>query len=267
MPHGDGTGPRGNDPAAGGHHHGGRHFAADAVIGEGLTCGSWVVVEDGVSIGDDVALGNHVTVCEGAAIGDGVVVADFAIVGKRPSLSPRSTAKKTELPGVAVGAGTRIGSHTVIMAGTTLGQRCIVGDNAGIRERCTLGDDVVVGRSVTVENDTTIGDRTKMQSGAYVTAYMTIEEDVFIAPMVVTTNDNYMGRTEKRFAELKGATIRRGARVGGGAHLLPGVEIGEEAFVATGSVVTKDVPAHALVMGVPAHVVRDVPEDELLENQ
>jgi len=220
-----------------------------------------------VTIGDEVVIGNHVTLCADARIGDGCVIADFAIVGKRPALSSRSTAKKTELAGVVVGAGTRIGSHTVLMAGSTFGERCIVGDNAGVRERCTIGDDVVVGRSVTVENDTAIGARTKIQSGAYVTAYMTLEEDVFIAPMVVTTNDNYMGRTEKRFAELKGATIRRGARVGGGVHLLPGVEIGEEAFVATGSVVTKDIPARALAMGVPARVVRDVPEDELLENQ
>jgi acetyltransferase-like isoleucine patch superfamily enzyme len=123
-----------------------------------------------------------------------------------------------------------------------------------------------VGRSVTVENDTRIGSRVKMQSGAYVTAYCVLEDDVFIAPMVVTTNDNYMGRTEKRHDEIAGCTIRRGARVGGGAHLLPGVEIGEEAFVATASVVTRDVPAHAVVMGVPARVVRDVPDEELLEN-
>jgi acetyltransferase-like isoleucine patch superfamily enzyme len=100
-----------------------------------------------------------------------------------------------------------------------------------------------------------------------VTAYVTIEEDVFIAPMVVTTNDNYMGRTEKRFAELKGCTVRRGARVGGGSHILPGIEIGEEAFVATASVVTRDVPARTLVMGTPAKPVREVPPDELLENQ
>jgi acetyltransferase-like isoleucine patch superfamily enzyme len=118
-----------------------------------------------------------------------------------------------------------------------------------------------------VENDTTIGSRTRIQTGAYITAYVTVEEDVFIAPMVVTTNDNFMGRTEKRLALMRGCTIRRGARVGGGAHILPGVEICEEAFVATGSVVTRDVPARTVVMGVPAKPVREVPADELLENQ
>ena len=87
-------------------------------------------------------------------------------------------------------------------------------------------------------------------------------------PVVVRGHDdNWMGRTEKRFGNIKGPTIRRGARVGGGAILCPGVEIGEEAFVGAGAVVTKDVPPHKLVVGNPARVLRDVPVDELLENQ
>lgn len=238
----------------------------NSVVADGCVLGNFIVIEADVEIGADCALGNHVTICEGARLGAGTVVADFAIVGKRPKLSPASTAKGGPLPGIVVGERCSIGSHTVVMAGTRLGDGVIVGDNAGVRERCAIGDSVVVGRGVTVENDTTIGARTKIQSGAYVTAYVTLEEDVFIAPMVVTTNDNYMGRTKKRFDELKGCTVRRGARVGGGSHLLPGVVIGEEAFIATGSVVTKDVPARALVMGVPGRVVRDVADEELLEN-
>jgi acetyltransferase-like isoleucine patch superfamily enzyme len=136
-----------------------------------------------------------------------------------------------------------------------------------VRERCVVGDDVVIGRGSLVENDTTIGALTKIQAEAYITAYSTLEEEVFIAPCVVTTNDNYMGRTEKRHELIKGPTIRRGARVGGGAILLPGVEIGEEAFVGAGAVVTKDVPARMLVVGSPARVLREVPDEELLENQ
>jgi acetyltransferase-like isoleucine patch superfamily enzyme len=143
----------------------------------------------------------------------------------------------------------------------------IVGDQACIRERVIVGDDVVIGRGALVENDTTVGALTKIQAEAYITAYSTLEENVFIAPCVVTTNDNFMGRTERRHELIKGPTIRRGARVGGGAILLPGVEVGEEAFVGAGALVTRDVPARKLVVGSPARVLRDVPDDELLENQ
>jgi len=163
-----------------------------------------------------------------------------------------------------LGAGCVIAQGATVFAGATLGERVLVGDGACVRERCVIGDDVVIGHGSLVENDTTVGARTKIQALAYVTAYTTVGDDVFIAPCVVTTNDNYMGRTEKRHAERKGPTIRRGARIGGGAVLLPGIEIGEEAFVGAGAVVTKDVPPLAVVVGNPARVLRDVPDDELL---
>jgi acetyltransferase-like isoleucine patch superfamily enzyme len=150
-----------------------------------------------------------------------------------------------------------------VFAGTRIGARAIVGDQACVRERCQIGDDVVIGRGALVENDTTVGSLTKIQADAYVTAYSTIEDRVFIAPRVITTNDNFMGRTEKRHALRKGPTIRRGARVGAGAVLCPAVEIGEEAFVGAGAVVVADVPARVVVVGNPARVLRDVPEDEI----
>jgi acetyltransferase-like isoleucine patch superfamily enzyme len=128
----------------------------------------------------------------------------------------------------------------------------------------TIDDDVVVGRGSLIENDTTIGALTKIQADAYITAYSTIEDNVFIAPCVVTTNDNFMGRTEKRHDLVAGPTIRRGARIGGGAVLCPGIEIGEEAFVGAGAVVTKDVPARMLVVGNPARVLREISAEELL---
>jgi acetyltransferase-like isoleucine patch superfamily enzyme len=237
------------------------------IVGDDVTLGSFVHLCAGAVIGAGSVIGDHVTISADAKLGDGCVISEFAVIGKRPRLSPKSTAKAGDLKGLVLGDGCSVGSHTVLMAGSVFGAGCIVGDNAGVRERCRIGDNAVVGRSVTVENDTEIGARTKIQSGAYITAYVVIEEDCFIAPMVVTTNDNFMGRTQERFKHLKGCTVRRGARVGGGAHILPGIEIGEEAFVATGSVVTRDVPPRAIVMGSPAKVVREVPEDQLVENQ
>jgi acetyltransferase-like isoleucine patch superfamily enzyme len=200
----------------------------------------------------------------GTVLGADVVIGDNAVVGKHPSLGARSTAKIEELAPLVVGDGARILACAVVFAGSRLGSGVIVGDQACVRERCELGDGVIVGRGSLVENDTTVGARTRIQANAYVTAYSTLEEDVFIAPGVVTTNDNFMGRTEERLDKMKGPTVRRGARVGGGAVLLPGIEIGEEAFVGAGAVVLHDVPARAVVVGNPARQIRDVPAGELL---
>lgn len=200
----------------------------------------------------------------GTVLGDGVKVLENAVVGKQPSLSPRSTAKREPLPPTTIGDGTIVSTGAIVFAGSRIGARVILGDQSCVRERVTIGDDVVVGRGSLVENDTTIGELTKIQAEAYITAYSTLEDNVFIAPCVVTTNDNFMGRTERRHELMRGPTIRRGARVGGGAILCPAVEIGEEAFVGAGAVVTKDVPPRKVVVGSPARVLRDVPEDELL---
>jgi len=207
------------------------------------------------------------TVYPGTVLGQGVRVLENAVVGKQPTLGAKSTAKREPLPPAEIGDGTVISTGAIVFAGSTIGAGCIVGDQSCVRERVAIAADVVVGRGALIENDTTIGRGTRIQAEAYVTAYSTLEEDVFIAPCVVTTNDNFMGRTEKRKALMKGPTIRRGARVGGGAILCPGVEIGEEAFVGAGAVVTKDVPPRTVVVGSPARVLRGVPDEELLENQ
>jgi UDP-2-acetamido-3-amino-2,3-dideoxy-glucuronate N-acetyltransferase len=201
----------------------------------------------------------------GTVIGEGCQILDYAVVGKQPTLSPRSTAKREELPPLELGAGTIVSTGAVVFAGTTVGARVVVGDQACVRERCTIGDDVVIGRGSLVENDTSVGALTKIQAHAYITAYSLLEENVFIAPCVITTNDNFMGRTEKRHELVKGPTIRRGARVGGGAVLLPGIEVGEEAFVGAGAVVLRDVPARAVMVGSPARQIREVADEELLK--
>ena len=204
------------------------------------------------------------TVYAGTILGEGVKVLENAVVGKQPALSPRSTTKHEPLAPTEIGDGTIVSTGAIVFAGSRIGARVILGDQSCVRERVTIGDDVVLGRGSLVENDTTIGSMTRIQAEAYITAYSTLEENVFIAPCVVTTNDNFMGRTEQRHELMKGPTSRRGARVGGGAVLCPGVEIGAEAFVGAGAVVVRDVPPRAVVVGNPARRIRDVPDDELL---
>jgi acetyltransferase-like isoleucine patch superfamily enzyme len=205
-------------------------------------------------------------VYEGTVLGEGVRILEHAVVGKQPSLGVRSTAKREPLPPTVIGDGTVVSTGAIVFAGSQVGARCIIGDQSCIRERVALGDDCVLGRGSLIENDTTVGAGSRIQADAYVTAYSTLEEDVFIAPCVVTTNDNFMGRTEQRRGLMRGPTIRRSARVGGGAVLCPGIEIGEEAFVGAGAVVTKNVPPRVIVVGSPARVLRDVDPAELREN-
>jgi acetyltransferase-like isoleucine patch superfamily enzyme len=242
-------------------------LAAGVQLGTGVTLGAQVTVGENAVLGDGVTIGDHSVVGAGTEIGEGTFIGSNTTVGRMPRAASTSTVKKQAgLPPLKVGRNCTVGCSSVLYAGTVLAAQVFVGDRALVRERCVLAEHVVVGSGSAVENDTRIGAYTKIQTGAYITAYMEIADRVFIAPMVTTTNDNFMGRTEKRFKTIKGATIRRGARIGGGAILLPGVEVAEESFIAAGALVTRDTPARKVVKGFPAKAVRDVPADELVEN-
>lgn len=221
-------------------------------------------VHPGAEIGEDVVFGEYVVVHEGVRLGDGVVVGDHAVLGKPPTLAPTSAAAGQETGRLVVEAGARICAGAIVFAGGHVGEHSIIGDQAYVRERTTVGPGTVVGRASAIDNDVTVGARVRIQTMVYVTAFSVIEDDVFVGPCATTTNDDTMNRHDESYA-LRGATLRRGCRVGGGVVLVPGVEVGEEAFVAAGAVVTNDVPARAVVMGVPGRRVRDVPADQLLE--
>jgi UDP-2-acetamido-3-amino-2,3-dideoxy-glucuronate N-acetyltransferase len=207
--------------------------------------------------------GSEPAVYPGTVLGSDVRLGDGCVIGKPPVLATGSSAAG-EQPGPArLGDGVSVGAGAVVLAGAELGDGCVVGDQAHVRERTSIGAGSVVGRGASVENDVRIGERVRLQTNAYITAWSVVEDDVFVAPGVITANDPTAGRRAPG-QELRGPTLRRASRIGAGAVLLPGVEIGEEAFVAAGAVVTVDVPARAVVMGVPARVVREVPEEELL---
>lgn len=202
-------------------------------------------------------------VAPGTIIGPGCVIEANAVLGKVPRLAGREA---PSLAPLVLGANVTVCAGAVIYAGTTIGDGAIVGDQSQVRERTTIGEGSVVGRGAGVDNDVTIGARVKLQSQVYITAFSTVEDDVFVGPCAMTTNDDTMGRHGPDDA-LRGATLRRACRIGGGAVLTPGVEVGEEAFVAAGAVVTRDVPARGWVMGVPARTPegRTVDDDALLE--
>jgi acetyltransferase-like isoleucine patch superfamily enzyme len=223
-------------------------------------------VDDGARLEDSVIVEPGAVVHAGVRLGADCLIESGAVVGKRPRLRPGSSAGAAgeELGPLVLGAGVTVCAGAVVYAGSRIGERAIIGDQSQVRERAVVGAETVVGRASTVDFQAVVGQRVLIQTAVYLTAGSVVEDDVFLGPGVVTTNDHTMGRHHPGHP-LAGPVLRRACRVGGGAVLVPGVEIGEEAFVAAGAVVVRDVGPREVVMGVPARVVRQVPDQDLIE--
>lgn len=149
-------------------------------------------------------------------------------------LSIHSTADvKSDL----IGEDTRIWQYVVIMQGARLGRNCNV---------CA---------HTFIEGDVVLGDNVTVKSGVFLWDGMRIADDVFIGPNATFTNDP-MPRSKIYPDRFSGITIEKGASIGANATLLPGIVVGEYAMVGAGAVVTKDVPAYAVVVGNPAKIIR-----------
>ncbi len=164
--------------------------------------------------------------------------------------------KEEDLPKTKIGDNAVLRSGTIIYCGVTIGQNFQSGHTVLIREKTVIGDNVLVGTNTVIDGRTNIGSNVSIQSSVYIPTDTIIEDSVFIGPDAVLTNDKYPIRKQK---PLKGPVIRKGATIGANATLLPEIEIGEGAVVAAGSVVTRDVPAWKLAIGVPAKI-KDLPE-------
>jgi acetyltransferase-like isoleucine patch superfamily enzyme len=244
----------------------GKYIAETANIGKNCTLGHNVVILDHVQIGDNVYIGHNVVIHEGTKIGNNTFVDDGSILGRMPrsgTLS-RSKVSKKLLP-LQIGNNCTISAHVILYRGTKIGNEVMIGDLVSIREHNLIGNQTIIGRLISMEPRTVIGQRVRTAAVTHLTSDMVIEDDTFIGSHISTTNDNQMGRGIA--GAYKGPHIKRGARIGSNSTLLPGVVIGEEAVVAAGAVVTHDVPDRKVVMGTPARVVRDIPEDQLLPSK
>jgi acetyltransferase-like isoleucine patch superfamily enzyme len=236
-------------------------LAAPALHPDGRAPG--LLLGDDVSVGEGTRFGAYVVVHSGTVIGALCAIEDHVVLGKPPRLARTSVAHGA-VDALELGDEVSVCAGAVVFAGARLGEGVILGDQSYVRERSSIGRRSVIGRGSVVDNDVVVGERAKIQTNVYVTAHSVVEDDVFIGPGTTTTNDDTIARHAPQ-ESLAGVVLRRACRIGGGVVMTPGVEVGEEAFVAAGAVVTHDVPPRAVVMGVPARVVRKVPDDELLE--
>jgi acetyltransferase-like isoleucine patch superfamily enzyme len=220
-------------------------------------------------IGADVRLGDatigiNVIVYPGTVVEDGVTLQDGVVLGKPPTLAPHSSAAGEAPAALVIESGATVCTGAVVFAGARIGAGAIVGDQAHVRERAVIGEHTVIGRGTAIGVEARIGARVRVQTSAWLTSWTTVEDDVFVGPGVMTMNDDTMSRLAPG-TPLRGPILRRACRIGGGVLLTPGVEVGEEAFVAAGAVVTRDVPPRTRVMGMPARASAAVPDEQLLE--
>lgn len=239
-----------------------------ASIGKNVVIGEFAVIKDGVQIGDNVVIGNNVVIHEKSIIGSNIRIDDNTVIGKQPMRSVNSIFKdEDKKPPADIGDNAIIGTGVVLYAGCKIGKKVLVADLATVREDVTVGDGTIIGRNVAIENYCEIGSNCKLETNCYITAYSKLEDNVFIAPGVITSNDNFVGRSQERYKHFKGVTVKKGGRIAANSTILPGKIIGEDSLVAAGSIVTRDTPDKKVIMGSPARVIKEVPEDQLLENQ
>jgi acetyltransferase-like isoleucine patch superfamily enzyme len=192
-------------------------------------------------------------VYQNVVLGPGSLVEEYCILG-----APPRGARDGELA-TTVGQGAMIRSHTVIYAGNTIGHNFQSGNKVNIRELNRIGDNVSVGTLSVIEHHVEIGNNVRIHTQAFIPEFSVLEDGCWIGPNVVLTNAKYpLAPGVKN--QLAGPVIRKGAKIGANATLLPGVIIGENALVGAGAVVVRDVPPGCVVAGNPARVIRQISE-------
>jgi acetyltransferase-like isoleucine patch superfamily enzyme len=189
----------------------------------------------------------------GVELGKDTVIEEYCVIG-----APPRGKREGELE-TKIGFGAHIRSHTVIYAGNIIGERLQTGNKVNIRELNEIGDNVSIGTLSVIEHHVKIGDGVRIHSQVFVPEYTILEEGAWLGPNVVLTNAKYPLSPDVK-ETLEGPIIKKGAKIGANATLMPGIVVGENALVGAGSVVVKDVPAGAVVIGNPARVIKMVSE-------
>lgn len=218
-------------------------------------------------IGDNCIIQDNVVIHDNVEIGDNCIIENNVTVGHPTADFYRNN--QYQNPVTKIGNNCIIRTNSVIYAGVCFADRAETATNVVIREYCKIGEQSTIGILTTVQRNTIIGKRVNIRGTTHITADVIVEDDAFIGAGVIFVNDNTMLRPidvqKGKKTTFKAPLIRRGAKIGSNATILPGVEIGKNSIVGAMSLVRKDVPAGKVVVvkgNADLQVIRDVPDDE-----
>jgi acetyltransferase-like isoleucine patch superfamily enzyme len=191
------------------------------------------------------------TIYPGVQLGANFTIEDFCIIG-----IPPFNRDHENVPTV-IGDGAIIRSHTVIYAGNQIGKHFQTGNKANIREMNQIGNHVSVGTLTVIEHHTQIGNNVRIHSQAFIPEYSIIEDHAWIGPNVVLTNAKYPASPQAK-KHLNAPVIKKRAKIGANATILPGIIIGKNVLIGAGTVVVRDVPDGVVVAGNPGQIIGSI---------
>ncbi len=245
----------------------------DIFIGDNCNISKNVTLIGNVRIGNNCKIGNNVFL-KSVNIGDNSIIQDNSIIGYNTITGHYYDQKKPEENNtnldhpqyhITIGKNVLIRTGVIIYLDVNIGDNCWINHNAIIREKVCILEDSTIGSNTICENNVSIGKRCVIHNNTMICAETLIESFVFIGPGVSFTNNSPIGHLRDVPSTIRGAKLRLGCAIGGGATICPGIEIGHEAIIAAGSVVTKDIPPRIIVVGNPAKKIKDVEQQSVIK--
>ena len=250
----------------------GKNIDENTIIGENCEIGKNVILEN-VKIGNSCKIGDNVFL-KSVSIDDYSIIQNNSIIGydtlsghyyDQKQKKDYSNNLKNPNYRIIIGKNVLIRTAVTIYMDVKIGNNCWINHNAIIREKVNILEDSTIGSNTIIENNVSIGKRCVIHNNTMVCAETLIESFVFIGPGVSFTNNSPIGHLRDVPSTINGAKLRLGCAIGGGSTICPGVEIGQEAIIGAGAVVTKNIPSRIIAVGNPAKKFRDVDSQSFIK--
>jgi len=245
------------------------------VMGVNCDIGENVVFSDYVKLGNNCKIGNNVSL-QNCSVGDNTVIEENSIIGYGTITGHYYDKKQSKIENINPNENNYriiIGKNVLIRTGVTIyldsfiDDNCWINHNAIIRENVKISEDSSIGSNTICENNVSIGKRCIVQNNTMICSETIIESFVFVGPGVTFTNNAPIGHLRDIEPIIRAPKLRLGCAIGGGVTICPGIEIGEESIVASGSVVTKNILSRIIVNGNPAEKTKNVGQKGFIKKE